>query len=192
MQEAVPPGTGAMSAIMGIDREELESICNEAAQGEIVVLANFNSPGQVVIAGHTAAVARASELVAARNGRAKALPVSAPFHCKLMAPAARIVEAELERVAVGSPAFPVVANVDAQPNSDPSRIKALLVRQVDGAVRWEDSIRLMAERGVTHALEIGPGRALAGLVKRIAKTIKVLSVNDVESVRQVPAFLAEA
>lgn len=192
MQAAVPLGTGAMSAVMGLERQSLEEICADAAQGEVVAPANFNAPGQVVIAGHAAAVARAGELVSRRNGRAKALKVSAPFHCSLMAPAARVLEAALERVAIHAPAFPVVANVDAQPNEDPARIKGLLVRQVDGAVRWDESVRLMADRGVTHALEIGPGKVLAGLVKRIAKTMHVLSVGDADTVRQVPSFLAEA
>jgi [acyl-carrier-protein] S-malonyltransferase len=190
MQDAVPPGTGAMSAIMGIEPDPLDALCAQAAQGEVVSAANFNAPGQIVIAGHAGAVARVAELVAAAKGRAIALKVSAPFHCALMAPAARVVEAELARTEVMAPAFPIVANFDARPNVDPVRVKELLVRQVDGAVRWEETVRLMASEGVTHALEIGPGKVLAGLVKRIAKDLKVTSVNDAASLDALPAFLS--
>ncbi len=192
MQDAVPAGTGAMSAIMGIDAARLEAICIDAAQGEVVSPANFNAPGQVVIAGHAGAVARVGDVVTREKGRAVPLKVSAPFHCALMAPAAHALARELERVGVLRPRFPIVANFDAQPNSDADRIKDLLVRQVDGAVRWEESIRTMVARGVTHALEIGPGKVLAGLVRRIAKEVKVLSVGDVDSLGQVAAFLGEA
>jgi [acyl-carrier-protein] S-malonyltransferase len=189
MQNAVPAGTGAMSAIMGLEPARVEALCLAAASGEVVSPANFNAPGQIVVAGHAAAVARVGELVAAEKGRAIPLKVSAPFHCALMAPAARVVAAELARITVRSPRFPVVANVDARPNSDAARVKELLVRQVDGPVRWEASVRAMAEEGVTQALEIGPGKVLAGLVKRIAKDLKVLSVGDVASLDQVAAFL---
>jgi [acyl-carrier-protein] S-malonyltransferase len=192
MQEAVPPGTGAMSAIMGVEQTRLEVICAEAARGEIVSAANFNGPGQIVIAGHAGAVARVGELVSAERGRAIPLKVSAPFHCALMAPAARVVEAELTRIPVATPRFPIVANFDARPNADAARVRELLVRQVDGVVRWEDSIRVMVSGGVTHALEIGPGKVLAGLVKRIAKDVKVTSVGDVASLDQVGGFLASA
>src|SRR5579883_2944232 len=135
MQDAVPPQVGAMSAIMGLEPEAVEALCVQAAQGEVVAPANFNAPGQIVVAGHAAAVARVGELVAAQKGRAIALKVSAPFHCALMAPAARVVESELARIDVAAPRFPIVANFDARPNSDPLRVKELLVRQVDGAVR---------------------------------------------------------
>lgn len=190
MQEAVPPGTGAMSAIMGLEPARLEQLCREATNGSVVSPANFNAPGQIVIAGHADAVGRVGELVAAEKGRAIPLKVSAPFHCALMAPAARTVASELERISIRSPRFPIVANFDAHPNADASRVKELLVRQVDGPVRWEASVRLMAEGGVTHALEIGPGKVLAGLVKRTAKELKLLSVGDVASLDQVAAFLA--
>lgn len=192
MQEAVAPGTGAMAAIMGIEPERLEVLCRESSGAEVVSPANFNAPGQVVVAGHAAAVARVGERVAAEKGRAIPLKVSAPFHCALMAPAARKLEAELARIVVQPPGFPVVANFDASPNTDATRVKELLIRQVDGPVRWEASVQLMAARGVTHALEIGPGKVLAGLVKRIAKDIKVLSVGDAASLEQVAAFLATA
>jgi [acyl-carrier-protein] S-malonyltransferase len=192
MQEAVPAGTGAMAAVMGIGPEQVEALCRRAANGDVVAPANFNAPGQIVVAGHAASVARVSELVAAEKGRAIPLKVSAPFHCALMAPAARVLEAELSRIEVKRPSFPIVANFDGQANEDPARVKDLLVRQVDGAVRWEASVRLMVERGVTHALEIGPGKVLAGLVKRIAKDVKVLSVGDAASLGEVSAFLDAA
>ncbi|MBK8216916.1 MAG: ACP S-malonyltransferase [Myxococcales bacterium] len=191
MQEAVREGEGAMAAIMGLEGPALEAICVEAAKatGEVVSCANFNAPGQIVIAGAQKAVAAAQELASAQKGKAIPLKVSAPFHCALMAPAARAVEAELAGIRIGDLAFPVVANVDAEPNVDPSRVKGLLVRQVDGAVRWEQAILRMRDEGVTHALELGPGKVLAGLVKRIAKDIKVLSVGDPESLDAVGAFL---
>jgi [acyl-carrier-protein] S-malonyltransferase len=192
MQEAVPPGTGAMSAIMGIEQARLEAFCIEAARGEVVSPANFNGPGQIVIAGHAGAVARVGELVSAERGRAIPLKVSAPFHCALMAPAARTVESELARVTIAAPRFPVVANFDARPNLDAGRVKELLVGQVDGVVRWEDGMRAMVAGGMTHALEIGPGRVLAGLLKRIAKDVKTLSVADVASLDHIAGFLAGA
>jgi [acyl-carrier-protein] S-malonyltransferase len=192
MQSAVASGVGAMSAIMGIGRQGVEAICEEARQGEVVAPANFNAPGQIVIAGHVAAVARAGALAAARQGRAIALNVSAPFHCALMAPAAMALESKLAEVRVVPPRCPVVANFDAQANSDADRVKALLVKQVDGAVRWEESVQLMHTMGITHALEIGPGKVLAGLVRRITKEIKVLSVGDLASLDSVPEFLAAA
>jgi [acyl-carrier-protein] S-malonyltransferase len=192
MQEAVPPGTGAMSAVVGVEPERLGVLCAQAALGEVVSPANFNAPGQIVVAGHAAAVARVGELVLAEKGRAISLKVSAPFHCALMAPAARVVEAELDRISMRSPRFPIVANFDALPNSSASRAKELLVRQVDGPVRWDDTIRRMVSEGVTHALEIGPGKVLAGLVKRITKEVRVLSVSDAAALDQITAFLAEA
>ncbi len=192
MQEAVPPGTGAMTAIMGIEPSRLDALCAQAAQGEVVSPANFNAPGQIVVAGHAGAVARLAGLVTAEKGRAISLKVSAPFHCALMAPAARVLEAKLAETSVRPSRFPVVANFDARPNADATRAKELLVRQVDGAVRWDETVRLMAADGVTHALEIGPGKVLAGLAKRIAKEMRVLSVGDAASIAQVAGFLAEA
>jgi len=196
MQEAVPAGTGAMSAILGLEPARVEELCREVAKGtgaegqEVCSPANFNAPGQIVVAGHAAAVARLGELVGAAKGRAIPLRVSAPFHCRLMAPAARVLEAELARVAIQPPRFPIVANVDARPNSEAGRVKELLVLQVDHPVRWDASMRRMAEGGVTHALEVGPGKVLAGLMKRIAKDVKVLSVGDAASLDAVAAFLA--
>ncbi len=190
MQEAVPPGTGAMAAVMGVEPALLAELCAQAAAGDVVSPANFNAPGQIVVAGHAAAVGRLNELVAAKGGKVIPLKVSAPFHCALMAPAARALEARLAEVTVKPLGFPIVANVDAKPNRDALRVKELLVRQVDGAVRWEESVRFMASSGVTRALEIGPGKVLAGLAKRIAKDVKVLSVGDVAALDQVAAFLS--
>jgi [acyl-carrier-protein] S-malonyltransferase len=191
MQDAVPAGTGAMSAIMGVEPARLEGLCRQASgggEGGVCAPANFNAPGQIVVAGSAAAVARVGELVAAEKGRAIPLKVSAPFHCALMAPAARAVDAELARITIRPLRFPIVANFDARSNDDPGRVKELLVRQVDGPVRWEESVRRMVEGGVTQALEIGPGKVLAGLVKRIAKDVKVLSVGDAASLDAVPGL----
>jgi [acyl-carrier-protein] S-malonyltransferase len=190
MQDAVPPGAGAMAAVMGLEPDVVDALCRQGAQGEAVSPANFNAPGQIVIAGAASAVARVNELVSANKGKAIPLKVSAPFHCALMAPAARALEAELAKIPVAPLAFPVVHNVDAAPNQDPAAVKDRLVRQVDGAVRWEQAVRFMVEQGVTHALEIGPGKVLAGLCKRIAKELKVLSVGDVAALDQVGAHLA--
>lgn len=200
MQDAVPAGVGAMAAIMSVEAARLETLCKEVEgakddAGEpygVVSCANFNAPGQIVIAGTGRAVARVSELVSAEKGKAIALKVSAPFHCALMAPAAEVVKSELEKVHVAPLNFPVVANVDARPNTDPQRVKELLVRQVDGAVRWEQAVRLMHLEGITHAIEIGPGKVLAGLGRRIAKELKIVSVGDVASLDALGAFLDEA
>jgi [acyl-carrier-protein] S-malonyltransferase len=189
MQDAVPAGQGAMAAIMGLDPQAIEAVCAEAAQGEVVSPANFNAPGQIVIAGHAGAVARASELVVARSGKAIPLKVSAPFHCALMRPAAARLADALAKIELRALSFPVIANVDAEPNQDAARVKELLVRQVDAPVQWVKSIERMAAEGVTHALEIGSGKVLAGLVKRIAKQIKVLNVSDPEGISKVAAFL---
>jgi [acyl-carrier-protein] S-malonyltransferase len=189
MQEAVPEGEGGMAAIMGGDRAAVEALCAEAAEGDVVSPANFNAPGQIVISGHKRAVDRAAALAGSKKLKAIPLKVSAPFHCALMAPAARAVEAALAGLTLGEPSFPVVANVSAQPNADSEEAKRLLVRQIDGPVLWEQSIQLMAEAGVTHALEIGPGKVLAGLVKRIDKRITVLSVGDAEAIAKIPGFL---
>lgn len=192
MQEAVAEGTGAMAAVMGLSADDVRAACEAASQGDVVSPANFNAPGQIVIAGSKAAVERASAEVNQRGGKSIPLKVSAPFHCALMAPAAKTVDAELSRVSIGTFAFPVIANVDAEANEQPNRVRELLVKQVDGAVRWEQTILRMQSAGVTHAIEIGPGKVLAGLVKRIAKEIKVHSVSDPKSLDALPAFLAEA
>jgi len=182
MQEAVPASRGAMAAIMALSPEKVRELCNEASEGEVVAPANFNAPGQIVIAGEANAVARACKLAGSKGGKAIPLKVSAPFHCALMAPAARALEKGLAPIVVGPLAFPVIANVDASPNSDAGMVKDLLVRQVDSPVRWEESVRVMAQAGVTHVLEIGPGKVLAGLIKRITKTITVIPVGDLAGV----------
>jgi len=189
MQEAVPEGEGGMAAIMGGDRAAVEALCAEAAQGDVVSPANFNAPGQIVISGHKRAVDRAAALAGSRKLKAIPLKVSAPFHCALMAPAARAVETALASLSLQTPRFPVVANVSALPNESSAEAKRLLVRQIDGPVLWEQTISLMAEAGVTHALEIGPGKVLAGLVKRIDKRIAVLSVGDADTIGKIPEFL---
>jgi len=179
MQEAVPVGTGAMAAILGVEPQILAEICAEAAQGEVVSPANFNSPGQVVIAGHASAVNRAIEIAKGRGFRkAMLLPVSAPFHCSLMVPAGERLADTLANISVGTLSRPVVTNVEAEPNQDSSRVKELLVRQVSAPVRWEDSVRTMVALGVTEFVEIGPGKVLSGLVKRITKEVSTANVED--------------
>jgi [acyl-carrier-protein] S-malonyltransferase len=165
-----------MAAILGLAPEEVESACRESAQGEVVAPANYNAPEQTVIAGHAAAVARASEKCLSRGAkRAIPLPVSAPFHCSLMAPARERLRPLLESAPFADAAPPLVTNVDASAASHAADLRDALVRQVDSPVRWVQSVRLLAREGVDHALEIGPGNVLAGLVKRIEKGIKVES-----------------
>ncbi len=180
MQQAVPVGTGAMAAILGLDMEALDKVCNDAAQGQVVSPANFNSAGQVVIAGHTEAVDRAIAL-AKENGakRALPLPVSAPFHCSLMAPAGERLAGILAAIKVGAMTVPVITNVEATLNQDSSRVCQLLVDQVSAPVRWEESIACMVKLGVDRYIEIGPGKVLAGLVKRMAKECTVQNVQNV-------------
>jgi [acyl-carrier-protein] S-malonyltransferase len=174
MQEAVPAGVGAMAAIVGLAPAQVEAACREAARGEAVSPANYNSPEQTVIAGHAAAVARASAGCLARGAkRAIPLPVSAPFHCALMSPAREKMRPLLERAGFSSAAIPVVTNVDAAPESDGARLSDALVRQIDSPVRWVESVQLLAREGVDRALEVGPGNVLAGLVRRIEQSIKV-------------------
>jgi [acyl-carrier-protein] S-malonyltransferase len=185
MQAAVPEGQGGMAAIMGMDADALEALCAEVADGQLVAPANLNGGGQIVISGHDAAVDR---VVAAATGkgakRAVKLQVSAPFHCALMQPAAEALAAALAQIEIGPLAVPVVANVDAAPNTDPDRVKQLLVDQVTGAVRWEQSIQKVAELGVTRALELGSGSVLRGLVRRIARHIDVTTVGEPHEVKQ--------
>jgi len=174
MQEAVPAGVGAMAAIVGLDPGAVDAACREAAQGETVAPANYNSPEQTVIAGHAAAVARASEGCLARGAkRAIALPVSAPFHCALMSPARDRMKPLLEATVFTDAAMPVVTNVDAAPETSGEKLRDALVRQIDSPVRWVETVQRLAREGVDRALEIGPGNVLAGLVRRIDKSIKV-------------------
>ena len=174
MQEAVPEGVGAMAAIVGLAAEAVDEACREAANGETVAPANYNSPEQTVIAGHAAAVARASEACLARGAkRAIPLQVSAPFHCALMSPARERMAPLLAEAPFSDAALPVVTNVDAEPETAGGRLRDALVRQIDSPVRWVASVQRLAREGVDRALEIGPGNVLAGLVKRIERGIKV-------------------
>ncbi len=182
MQEAVPVGVGSMAAIMGIDGEDLIKLCDDAASGEVVAPANFNSPGQIVIAGHTTAVERAIVLAKERGAkRALLLPVSAPFHSSLMAPAAQKLQLELEGVVVAAQSCPVVSNVEAQPCQDESKVKNLLIEQVCAPVRWDESILKMKELGVSRYIEVGPGRVLSSLIKRIDRATSLKNIGDVAS-----------
>ena len=182
MQEAVPVGVGAMAAIMGIEGEELVQLCQDAAAGKVVAPANFNCPGQVVIAGHTTAVERAIVLAKERGAkRALLLPVSAPFHSSLMAPAAQRLQAELELINVAPLTCPVVSNVEAIPYQEKSKVKDLLVKQVCAPVRWDESIQKMKDLGVTKYVEIGPGRVLSSLIKRIDRSAVQKNIGDVAS-----------
>lgn len=191
MQEAVPAGTGAMAAILMLDLAAIEQACREAAQGEVVAPANINGPGQVVIAGHAAAVDRASELCKARGARrAVRLPVSAPFHCALMGPAQSRLAADFERLAFADLALPLVNNVDARTVSSAAEVREGLVRQVSGVVRWQECVERLVAEGVSTFVEVGPGAVLAGLVKKIAKQARVLNVEDPASLEQAAAALA--
>ncbi len=192
MQEAVPPGQGSMAAVLGLDPDAIRAVCSDAASAGLVSPANFNAPGQIVIAGAQEAVALASKLVQERGGKAIPLKVSAPFHCALMKPAAERLAAAFETVRVSPLAFPVIANVDAEANTDPARVRELCVRQVDAPVEWVRSIERAAAMGVTVALEIGPGKVLAGLVKRIDKRIRVINVFDPASIASLSDELSKS
>lgn len=186
MQEAVPVGVGAMAAILGVEPDMLAEICAEASQGEVVSPANFNSPGQIVIAGHTGAVNRAIEIAKARGFRkAMLLPVSAPFHSSLMVPAGERLAGVLEPIIVNDLCAPVVTNVEAKPNNDKSRVKELLVRQVSAPVLWDAAVREMVALGVTEFVEIGPGKVLSGLVKRIDKGVVAKNVEDAAGMKTI-------
>lgn len=179
MQEAVPVGTGAMAAILGLDAEAVAAACAEAAQGEVVSPANLNAPGQVVIAGTRAAVERAGVAAKARGAkRVIPLAVSAPFHCALMKPAEERLAPELRGLAVQPPRRPVIANIDAQPKRDGAAAIEALVRQVSGAVQWEAVVRRLASEGVRTYVEVGPGTVLAGLVRKIDRDARVASLED--------------
>jgi len=188
MQKAVPVGVGAMAALLGIELPEAESIAAESAQGEICQVANDNSSGQVVISGDKAAVDRAIALAAEKGfKRSVLLPVSAPFHCALMQPAADAMAEALDKVALKAPVVPLVANVTAAPTVDPALIRAQLVQQVTGTVRWRESVLAMKGLGVERLIEAGAGKVLAGLVKRIDKDISALSLQTPEDI---DAFLS--
>ncbi len=193
MQEAVPVGQGAMAAILGLDGAVLEEVCREAAEGEVVSPANLNSPGQVVIAGNTAAVARAADLAKSRGAkRAIMLNVSAPFHCALMKPAQDRLSVDLDATLVENPAVPLVNNVGAQVVTDASALREGLKQQVTSPVRWDESIRKLRAEGVDLFIEVGPGKVLSGLVRQIDRAAECLRVEDPATLGEVVSRLATA
>jgi len=185
MQAAVPAGTGAMAAILGLDDDVVRQVCADAAQGEVVEAVNFNSPGQVVVAGNQAAVERAMAAAKAAGAkRAVPLPVSVPSHCALMEPAARQLAERLRQVELRAPAIPVLHNCDVQSHADADGIRAALEQQLHSPVRWVDTIRAMAAQGVDTLIECGPGKVLVGLNKRIEKGMAAKAVFDPESLKE--------
>jgi len=185
MQEAVPVGTGGMAAVLGLGREQVEELCQRAAQGEVLTPANFNSPGQIVISGHQKAVDRAIALAQEMGARrAVPLPVSAPFHSSLMEPAGQRLGAELARIEITELTAPVVSNVEAEPNTSKERVRDLLIRQMTNPVRWEDSVNRMIELGTERFVEIGPGKVLLGLLRRIDETSQAFHLEDLASLEQ--------
>jgi [acyl-carrier-protein] S-malonyltransferase len=188
MQEAVPVGTGGMAALIGPSVDDARAICEEAAQGEVVSVANINAPGQIVIAGTKSAVERAMEVAKARGvRRALPLPVSAPFHCALMAPAAERLEPLLEAAPFKDLWVALVSNVDASPIGTPTAVRNALFRQVASPVRWVESVEKMVSMGVKRFVEVGPGSVLTGLIRRIDSSVELVNVSDVPSLEQ---FLA--
>lgn len=183
MQSAVPVGVGAMAALLGLDFAAADAVAHEAAQGEVCQAANDNDPAQVVVSGHRAAVERAVEIAKARGAkRAILLPVSAPFHCALMQPAAAVMSEALAAVVIEPPSVPVVVNVRAEAVTEPDRIRPLLVAQITGSVRWRESVEWMAGAGVTSFWEIGAGKALSGMIRRIAKEAECKAVGTPEDI----------
>jgi [acyl-carrier-protein] S-malonyltransferase len=179
MQEAVPVGVGAMAAILGMELDKIIAICHEAAQAEVCAPANINSPEQIVISGNTAAVERAVKLAEERGAKkAKLLPVSAPFHCSLMEPAQDRLQVDLDKLAMSKPVYPVACNVDAALVPDPLKALDTLVRQVTGAVKWEQCVRLLIAHGVETFIEVGPGKVLWGLMRQIDRSKTSLNVSD--------------
>ena len=190
MQEAVPVGTGAMAAVLGLDADQVDAACEEAAEGEVVSAANINGAGQIVIAGSRDAVARAGERATARGARRVIpLPVSAPFHCALMKPAEERLEPELRALRTSDPRVPIVANVDAEPKRDARSAIDALVRQVSAPVRWESVVRRLASEGVTTYVEVGPGTVLTGLVRKIHREAKAVSFGAPEDLAALEPLL---
>ena len=185
MQEAVPVGEGAMAAVLGMERDQIEKLCEEISSGEVLAPANFNCPGQIVIAGHSKAVERAIDRVKQEGKKAVLLPVSAPFHSPLMKPAGERLEKALEQVSVSDLKIPVVTNVEAEVNTSKDRVKGLLVAQVSSPVRWEESMRKMIGKGVEQVLEIGPGKVLSGLMKRIDNRIETRNLEDLQTLKKI-------
>ena len=193
MQDAVPVGTGAMAAILGLDDDAVRAACAESAQGEVVEAVNFNAPSQVVIAGHKAAVERAAAAAKAKGAkRAVMLPVSAPFHASLLKPAAERLEQVLSGITFHAPQIPIVNNVDVAVVTDPQLIKAALARQACNPVRWVEVIQHMARSGVTHVGECGPGKVLAGMTRRIESGLQGFAIADAASLAQSVQVLKEA
>jgi [acyl-carrier-protein] S-malonyltransferase len=193
MQAAVPVGTGAMAAVMGVGADVVEQVCADAAKGEVVEIANVNSEQQIVIAGHKTAVERAVALAKERGGRKSVLlPVSAPFHCALMAPAAERLAGELARVTVRDPKIPVVRNVDAEVTHKAADVVPFLLRQVASPVRWTECVQRLATEGATAFVEVGPGRVLSGLAKRIVDTVPAVSIEDPAGLDKALAALGRA
>lgn len=181
MQEAVPAGVGAMSAIIGLENDAIAKACDEAAQDQIVSPVNFNSPGQVVIAGNKEAVERANELCKAAGAkRALPLPVSVPSHCALMKPAADKLALALENIEFSAPTIPVINNADVKMQTEAQEIKDALVRQLYGPVRWSEGVEEMSKQGVTLLVEMGPGKVLTGLTKRIVRSLDAVAINDTD------------
>lgn len=185
MQQAVPEGTGAMSAIIGLEDQLIAKACAEAEQGEVVSPVNYNSPGQVVIAGNVAAVARANELcLKAGAKKAMPLPVSVPSHCQLMQPAAEKLSSELTNIQFNKPSVEVINNVDVAVMESESDISAALVKQLFSPVRWTETIQSIAERGIDTLYEVGPGKVLTGLCKRIDRSLSCSPINTIESIKR--------
>jgi len=193
MQEAVPVGTGAMAAIIGMSIDAVVSLCADAAQGEVCEPANINSPDQIVISGHAAAIERAVKLADERGAkRAKILPVSAPFHCSLMKPAQDRLAVDLNALNFSAPAVPVIANVYAKPVEDAVSSREALIRQVTGAVKWSECVQVLISRGVQTLVEVGPGKILSGLMRQIDRTKKTVNVEDEASLHKTMEHLAAA
>ncbi|WP_170523267.1 ACP S-malonyltransferase [Ruegeria arenilitoris] len=185
MQSAVPVGEGAMAAILGLDLDAVRAVAEEAAQGEVCQAANDNDPTQVVVSGSKAAVERAAEIAKEKGAkRAVMLPVSAPFHCALMQPAADVMAEALAGVEIKAPAVPLVANVRAEAVTDPDLIRQLLVEQVTGSVRWRESVQYMVAQGVTEAWEIGAGKALSGMIRKIDRAVACSAIGTPEDVQK--------
>ncbi len=190
MQEAVPAGQGAMAALLGLPLPKVQQVCEQAAQGQVVVPANLNSPGQIVISGHKQAVERAAQ--AAKDAGAKRavlLPVSAPFHSSLLQPAAARLESDFQRIRFGGLSIPLVTNVDAEVIETPQAARDALLRQVPAPVRWEESMRKLMELGCDCFIEVGPGKVLAGLLRQIDRSVRALSVEDPASLEKTLAAL---
>jgi len=193
MQDAVPAGVGAMAAIMGGDDDAVAAACLEAAQGQVVEPVNFNAPGQIVIAGHREAVERAIALAKQKGAkRGVLLPVSAPFHSSLLKPAADKLAARLAQIAFAAPAIPVIHNVDVAEHAAPDAMRAALAQQAASPVRWTATVRRMVELGVTHIVECGPGRVLAGMSKRIADGIESFALIDSDAINETLVALKNA